>query len=74
MSEKINENDEPPPLIDANDPIDDENFDDDDDDDEETIEFCEEPCKDLFSEKIFKSPLDCLNHCKSIHGFDIKVR
>ena len=36
--------------------------------------FNEDPCLDLFSEKIFKSAQECLDHCKSTYGFDIQVR
>ena len=45
-----------------------------DDDEEDQIMFNEDPCLDLFSEKIFKSAQECLDHCKSTYGFDIQVR
>lgn len=57
--------DEPPPLIDHDE--------DDDDIDEQEINFNEEPCTDLFSDKVFPTAQECLDHCKTIHGFDIKV-
>ena len=58
--------DGPPPLI-NNDSDNDEDF------EEEEMNFFEEPCKDLFSEKVFNSPSECFQHCQEVHGFDIKV-
>jgi len=63
--------DEPPPLIEHDEGNIDEN--DIDDDEEDQIMFNEDPCLDLFSEKIFKSAQECLDHCKSSYGFDIQV-
>ena len=61
---------EPPQLIDNNDHL----IDDDDDDiEEEETNFNEEPCLDLFSDQLFKSAFECLEHCKHVHGFDINV-
>ena len=58
--------DDPPPLI-NNDEDNDEDF------EEEETTFIEEPCLDLFSDKVFKSANECLDYCKETHGFDIKV-
>jgi len=50
--------DEPPPLIEHDE---DNNIDENDvdDDEEDQIMFNEDPCLDLFSEKIFKSAQEC---------------
>ena len=60
--------DEPPPLIEN-----DEDIDDNDDEEEEEAMFNEDPCSDLFSDKIFKSAQECLDYCKLTYGFDINV-
>ena len=64
---RVEIDDEPPPLI--------NNDDDDNDDDfeEEEMNFFEEPCKDLFSDKVFNSASECMDYCRENHGFDIKV-
>ena len=67
--------DEVPELIDT--PVkDSDNCNDSDEDfdgDEELMDFCQEPCKDLFSNQVFKTPSECLTHCKINHGFDLIV-
>merc|ERR1719412_3402128 len=35
------------------------------------MEFCQDPCKDLFSDKVFTTPAECLKYCKDNHGFDL---
>ena len=62
--------DEPPPLIENDEDIDDN----DDMDGEDQAMFNEDPCSDLFSDKVFKSALECLDYCKLAYGFDINVR
>ena len=42
-------------------------------DGEEEAMFNEDPCSDLFSDKIFKSAQECLDYCKLTYGFDINV-
>ena len=61
--------DEPPPLIDHDEDIDN---DEDEDSDEQQSFFCEDPCTDLFSSKVFKSPNECMEYCKEAYGFDVK--
>ena len=67
--------DEVPELIDT--PVkDSDNCSDSDEDfdgDEELMDFCQDPCKDLFSNQVFKTPSECLTHCKINHGFDLIV-
>ena len=46
---------------------------DDDEEGEEEMLFNEEPCLDFFSEKVFKSPQECLDYCKTTYGFDIGI-
>lgn len=31
------------------------------------------PAQDLFSSKSFKTPEDCIDHCKDVHGLDLSV-
>ena len=57
------------PVINGND-SDDEEF----DGEEELMDFCQDPCKDLFSDEEFKTPSECLKHCKSQYDFDLLVR
>jgi len=67
--------DEPPPLIEANADLDenDDILDDDDEEGEEEMLFNEEPCLDFFSDKVFKSPQECLDYCRTTYGFDIGI-
>ncbi len=62
--------DSPPPLVDDEEEIL-ENEESDNDQDEEPMDFFEGDCKDLFSDKLFKTPGECLDHCKRVHGFDL---
>ena len=59
--------DEPPPLIDDDEEIEDEDI------DEEEANFIEDPCLDLFSEQTFDSAQIYFDHCKTSYGFDINV-
>ncbi len=63
------DNDEPPPLIDNDDEIED----DDENVEEPETTFSEDSCKDLFSETTFPSVQACLDHCNTVHKFDIQV-
>ena len=68
--------DEVPALIENYNPVMDGNDSDDEefDGEEELMDFCQDPCKDLFSDEEFKTPSECLKHCKSQYGFDLLVR
>ena len=55
------------PVINGNDTDDEDEF------NEELMEFCQDPCQDLFSNEVFKTPAECLKHCKDNHGFDLRV-
>ena len=66
--------DEIPALIENVDPVINGNDTDEEDEfNEELMEFCQDPCKDLFSNQVFKTAAECLKHCKDSHGFDLMV-
>ena len=66
--------DEIPELIENVFPVVNRNDSDEEDEfDEELMEFCQDPCKDLFSDKVFTTPAECLKYCKDNHGFDLMV-
>ena len=67
--------DEVPALIENYNPVMDGNDSDDEefDGEEELMDFCQDPCKDLFSDEVFKTPSECLKHCKSQYDFDLLV-
>ncbi len=60
----------PPPLIDDENQ---DNSEDGEDFDEAPMDFCEEECKDLFSDKTFRTPTECLEYCKKEYGFDVSI-
>ena len=72
---KMNENEVPELIENYNNPMNGSDSDDEEfDAEEELMDFCQDPCKDLFSDEFFKTPSECLKHCKSQYDFDLLVR
>ena len=71
----MNENEVPELIENYNNPMNGSDSDDEEfDAEEELMDFCQDPCKDLFSDEFFKTPSECLKHCKSQYDFDLLVR
>jgi len=75
--------DNPPPLVSGNmntvkkesDSEEEDQFDEMEDDSEEAWWKSEgtKKCKDLFSSKTFFNAQQCLDYCRNIHGFNLKI-